>query len=774
MTDSTTSHDQPAQDSKSSTTPPNSSTLPEVQGTPVVHKRAGMTPHAAEDAKRAQNFESFRRDISGKIIGPMPVKDFLKNFLPSDSNPVAVPDASHLDKVNKAKTESEMYNPFIDAFESYVTSGPRFVNSHKSTLASWDKSPISPDIILIDDSTDTTWIPDPKSPTKFSNPSIESIGIMLEFKTKGATTDPFTDDPQADSFEIGAKDGKSAKESSPRGQLLGQICSYATAHMANQFRTHVFSVLVFCDYARILYWDRAGVVVTEQISLNPSGAQPLAEFFARYARATPTERGVDPNVEPISGSLIDERVKARLVKNSQGPFYKIRMCATQSQSKSYIVAVPRFMGTASPTGRSTRTFKAYDMQTKTFVFMKDSWRVIGGSLKPEHERYSALLAAGVPHIPTVIDYHDIEDQQTRTSLQLHNTKRSGLPDKFRTFRHYRLVLKEFAKPIEDFKDVKELLVAFSDAIEAHSVAHDIAHILHRDISAGNIMIDQNGRGLLVDWDLSKSTIGPHPDDDAVQQPERTGTWQFISYRLGGKRNPGDPVPIHSKDDDLESFFYVLHWLALRYCEHTYHVEEVKTTLKTNYDAATTLPDKQVVPECRLGLLRDPYIIKSATFASPALVAFLTTLHKFVRLRYVLSEEHKNLLTSWRNAALEKHKGSLTETELTVEVTTQMIIHDIANPTSPVALAHTELSYFARSLEPNWASSIFAQLFGSDGEKCDWKTGSSRVFRGELSTSTRLSLNKRKSEISDYDDDEGKPVNKKVRKDGTLPSVHEEY
>ena len=44
----------------------------------------------------------------------------------------------------------------------------------------------------------------------------------------------------------------------------------------------------------------------------------------------------------------------------------------------------------------------------------------------------------------------------------------------------------------------------------------MANILHRDISAGNIMITEEGRGLLVDWDLSKS-LG----SEAPSPPERT-------------------------------------------------------------------------------------------------------------------------------------------------------------------------------------------------------------------------------------------------------------
>jgi serine/threonine protein kinase len=38
---------------------------------------------------------------------------------------------------------------------------------------------------------------------------------------------------------------------------------------------------------------------------------------------------------------------------------------------------------------------------------------------------------------------------------------------------------------------------------AHRDAYYKARILHRDVSAGNILITEKGGGILIDWDLSK-------------------------------------------------------------------------------------------------------------------------------------------------------------------------------------------------------------------------------------------------------------------------------
>ena len=112
---------------------------------------------------------------------------------------------------------------------------------------------------------------------------------MAEFKYSPAD-DPFKDsDP---GFE---------HDSERSEKTLGQICTYATAHMAAQFRSHVFSLLVFPKYARILRWDRAGVIVTGKIDLEKSDeVSVLANFLWRYSNMTDTERGYDENVTRVT------------------------------------------------------------------------------------------------------------------------------------------------------------------------------------------------------------------------------------------------------------------------------------------------------------------------------------------------------------------------------------------------------------------------------------------------------------------------------------------
>ena len=58
------------------------------------------------------------------------------------------------------------------------------------------------------------------------------------------------------------------------------------------------------------------------------------------------------------------------------------------------------------------------------------------------------------------------------------------------------------------------------ALLAHDDALNKAGVLHRDISVGNILI-ADGRGILIDWDLSKHVNKEPSKCDEIRQPTRT-------------------------------------------------------------------------------------------------------------------------------------------------------------------------------------------------------------------------------------------------------------
>ena len=116
---------------------------------------------------------------------------------------------------------------------------------------------------------------------------------------------------------------------------------------------------------------------------------------------------------------------------------------------------------------------------------------------------------------------------------------------------------------------------------AHEAAYRVCHILHRDISPSNILIsrDNPDGGLLIDWDLCKDVNLTERKARRAARMVRIkhlliyiavllnwnqGTWQFMAADLIADHKISQ-APVH----DLESAFYVMFWLSLKYLPSSY-------------------------------------------------------------------------------------------------------------------------------------------------------------------------------------------------------------
>ncbi|RXW17820.1 hypothetical protein EST38_g8038 [Candolleomyces aberdarensis] len=128
--------------------------------------------------------------------------------------------------------------------------------------------------------------------------------------------------------------------------------------------------------------------------------------------------------------------------------------------------------------------------------------------------------------------------------------------------------------VEEFKQV------WLDCVECHYQAWNKANILHRDLSQSNLMFQrtEDGRvvGVLNDWDLASRTdhLGFVPYPDSIR---RRGTHIFmaIDFLIPAKR----PVE-HFYRHDLESFFYILIWVAIHYNFETKAPDPVHPLVKS--------------------------------------------------------------------------------------------------------------------------------------------------------------------------------------------------
>ena len=189
------------------------------------------------------------------------------------------------------------------------------------------------------------------------------------------------------------------------------------------------------------------------------------------------QRGHDPTVIPFKFTkvLTKEFLFNQLqftadlgdVKVENINFFEVLL---PRENNRYVIGKATYLGMASLASRATRSFKAWCLATMRPVFLKDTWRILSPSQRPEHEIYEKLAAAKVEHIATVLDYSDFEDHRTLTGKYAQKSwvcKTKLNP--FRTLQHYRLVLREIGRSLTLFNKFPEVLTAMKNALQGKDI-----------------------------------------------------------------------------------------------------------------------------------------------------------------------------------------------------------------------------------------------------------------------------------------------------------------
>ncbi|TFK81952.1 hypothetical protein K466DRAFT_501216, partial [Polyporus arcularius HHB13444] len=151
--------------------------------------------------------------------------------------------------------------------------------------------------------------------------------------------------------------------------------------------------------------------------------------------------------------------------------------------------------------------------------------------------------------------------------------------------HYRLVLREVCLPLTEVTSSKQLVILIIDSIVAHETAYKSCNSVHRDVSFGNMLICPSvkeyavvWKGLLADWELAKVWTVTR-----ALQPERTGTWHFMSRHILTHANQIVTIP-----DELESFVHVLIYAAVRLVHH--NISDIRGFINYYFDGYVLTED----------------------------------------------------------------------------------------------------------------------------------------------------------------------------------------
>ncbi|KAJ8487866.1 hypothetical protein ONZ45_g14177 [Pleurotus djamor] len=528
--------------------------------TPAVLKANGTKAYSTTQPTASSNQEIMSDETKGYWIGPCPVSEFGDSFLSTESQLTRpdIPKTFFADK--DIKKEEDLYSAF-DEFVNEKGACPEYElrdTSRHHDPNSRPGSRVKPDSNLYE-----------KGVVKpgYVN-HMDKASLVVEFKY-GKDLDILIMDSHSDRDAAAPFEATAEKRLKARGQLV----TYLVEMAARQRRTHIFVVFVFHPYARLIRWDRAGIVVSEKFEYVED-CSVLSDFFFRYSQLTKEAQGYDRTAKLASK---DETTHAHNYLADWAPVkverevYKIQVPFKSPDGtttmRSFLVW-GALAEAASPLGRGTKGWPALEVKKgkpidTVPVFLKEQWR--GKDVTPEVETLKLLNDKGVEFVPTLVCGGDISgDFQTTVTHEYADkswrmvSNDPKLVKKIETRIHVRLVTKEVGRPLENFASSREMMKVIYDAFKGHQQAYNLCNLLHRDVSGGNILILDNGDGLLNDWDLAIRL----DDSGPPRTGERTGTWPFMSYSL-----LSDQDKLHTVRDDLESFFWVVLFYSLHYVPH---------------------------------------------------------------------------------------------------------------------------------------------------------------------------------------------------------------
>ncbi|KAI0350370.1 hypothetical protein OH77DRAFT_1431108 [Trametes cingulata] len=568
--------------------------------------------------------ERRKRDINNSrewTVGPMPVEQFLDDFLPSvppeKRRDVLSSRAAFKDVPSSGDTPAAIFKPLIAALNKstkHKSRAPGFVFVNASARSENPHKPgyMKPHICCYASRNVERVLQSPIT----SRSDIGYAELFIEVKSDGFM-DFFVDPPstatedELSSHEFVAEHHNEEVRARVN-RALGQHISYATEILARQQRVFLFSISMAGSSARIFRWDRSGLIVTRSFDIREQ-PELMCDFFSRFAFATDAHRGHDETVEMATAEeevlfrdkvtqyvreqlevVDDELATAVSVHYLPGHVMAANVFAANPEGpgitpERYLVSRP----VTSPlylNGRATRGYWAVHASTGQLVFLKDTWRL-------PQESEGAILArlntAGVRYVPSLVTHGDVywfsgrevERLRTQTSRTDRYDRKPwvcrvrGEKVSVSTHIHYRMVLGTVGYNLKTFKGTDELLRATYDVFHAMRDALQKDSRIHRDISIGNIILVRETagaarRGYLIDWETS-SLI-----DEKGQSldPERTGTWRFMSYKV-----LADPEKPHIFQDDMESLFYVVLYCSLHHLSHSLTPGELGTFLHEFFD-----------------------------------------------------------------------------------------------------------------------------------------------------------------------------------------------
>ncbi|KAJ2537799.1 hypothetical protein GGF49_006223, partial [Coemansia sp. RSA 1853] len=225
-------------------------------------------------------------------------------------------------------------------------------------------------------------------------------------------------------------------------------------------------------------------------------------------------------------------------------------------------------------GRHTRCFVVGEQplssdencDTSADILIKDAWPEVSGSAEDDMRDESKLLKQVSKGLEGRSEFEGLYSKYINGGrMQIQDARGESVDETTRTVlgetvwaqlgelplrAHMRIAMSGVGKPLKTVRSIPELIVVIYDVMRCHMGILKHCHILHRDISEGNILVqrdDAGVHGMLIDFDhaihLTKKGY--------AKRAERTGTRPFMSVN-----NLEDKPTKRTALDDWESIIYI--------------------------------------------------------------------------------------------------------------------------------------------------------------------------------------------------------------------------
>ncbi|OCB91436.1 hypothetical protein A7U60_g1314 [Sanghuangporus baumii] len=387
----------------------------------------------------------YAREGRKMIIGPMPVRSFLDEFLPPAPSHKRIPKtAGAFNKVPlRPKDEREIYKVLIAAIDkdkrcpsiNFCTTADSY-NVHSPEI-------LHPEVCGYDVSLGPFVQDDDPDERTFKSGFKPSLGSAELFALVRKSGDPFCDSHSHDRYSKSIHKSFFAYENHRYQQQsdfdtgkeeernLGRSVGCISIACSGQHRVFYFAMLIFGTRARFLRWDRAGGIATASFDYRQR-PDLLCEFLWRFHHANPVQRGYDPTVivasraeEELFRTCVRRHVALQLsfsdtdseeldealaLHYENGKVMKMQVYDQKRRSlRYYLVSVP-LTSPKSADGRSTRAYWAVEM-TKSgegrVRFLKDVWRIDIGNVKEEGVIYGEMGEDRVVNICDLETFGDV-------------------------------------------------------------------------------------------------------------------------------------------------------------------------------------------------------------------------------------------------------------------------------------------------------------------------------------------------------------------------------